>query len=138
MWTPRAFPAREVPIVVPAHDTRFLYPAFPFAPLDPGELGIVDFKATAASGVTGTAERDPMSTATKAKLDTDIDLETRDVRQFALTLDDIPNKLFDAVEEPLGAFLEREGRYALDKSLDAHVLAAINASAPPFGQTGPP
>ena len=125
----------RVPTVVPPQDRRFLYPAFPQQGLDVETLSIVDFRLTSEPGLTG-VERDPTSTAEKAVLDIDVDVETNDIRQFAVTIDEVPVKLFD-VEPALREFLGREGRYALDKALDAHVIAQIEAATPPSGSSGP-
>ncbi len=62
-------------------------------------------------------------------------LVTEAMRQHAVTIDDIPNALFDSVPK-LTSFLGSERQFAVEQSLDAHAMAQIVAAAVAFGMTG--
>jgi hypothetical protein len=85
--------------------------------------------------VSGSVERPPLATDTKADLDLAFTAESEDVTQLAVTVSNVPDKLF-AVETALRGFLQSEAAYALRVALDAYVINAIQASAPPTGSTG--
>jgi hypothetical protein len=117
-------------------DRRFLYPQFPRTTLDVGTLAVVDFRQDSASGtVTGDVVRNPMSVDPKAELDIGITAGSEDVKQFAITIDNVPQALFSA-ESALQAFLRSRMQHVLDLALDTHVLAQIMDAGPPSGSSG--
>jgi hypothetical protein len=128
-------PALYGPFIEKAQDTRHIWEAFPFQQLDPGVLAISDYRQSGARTVTGAVERDPVSTASKAKLALAVTLETPPLKQQALIVDGVPAKLLEI--EGFDLFLRNELAYQLSLSLDKHVLAQIAAAAPPTGSTGP-
>lgn len=114
-------------------DTRFMWSAMPLQ--DAGtNTAIEDFKITAAT-VSGTIERSPSATGTKADLATTTTLVNDPMKQFAITISDIPNVLFNSTPM-LASFMQQQAEFELEKALDAHVLAQIVAATPPFGNTG--
>ena len=119
-------------------DRRFAYPALRQQQIGPGDLAVggftISFTTTGLSGLTG-LERDPLATDPKAELDANVDWEQKDLRQFAITMDDVPVKLLEA-EDQLRALLEGEMQYRLDLALDQHVISGIGAATPPSGSTG--
>jgi hypothetical protein len=52
-----------------------------------------------------------------------------------MTIDDIPNAIFESVSS-MRAFLNNEGSFQVQKALDAHVMSQIVAASLPFGTTG--
>jgi hypothetical protein len=57
------------------------------------------------------------------------------LKQVAVTINDVPNQLLESVAA-MRAFLDQEGRFQVEKAIDAHVMSQIVAAAPPFGTTG--
>jgi hypothetical protein len=95
---------------------------------------VSDFRQT-VRGVTGTVERSPVATTEKARLGVGIEHVLDPSRQLAVLLDEVPNAVLAAA--PLfRRFFDSEGRLAIDKALDAHVLGRILAADPPRGLTG--
>ena len=125
----------RAPLAQPAQDNRFLFPALPQRSLDDGVLAIVDFVQSGSRAVSGSIERDPMATTEKAELALALSAESEDVKQLAVTVSDVPEKLF-AAEPALNGFLREEIGYALRVALDAYVVGALEGSAPPAGLTG--
>lgn len=128
-------PAVRAPFAPLGQDRRFLFPSLVRQPLDNTELAVSEFRQTGSRTVTGSVERDPVATTTKAKLDLSIELATESARQFAVVIDDVPNKLFE-VEPALMGFLNNELGYQVNLAVDAHALAQITAATPPSGSTG--
>ncbi|RBY83732.1 hypothetical protein DQ238_01245 [Geodermatophilus sp. TF02-6] len=114
-------------------DSRFLWPALPRA--DAGtNTAVADFRQTARA-VTGAVERAIDATTTKAELDVTLTAVSEPMKQLAVTIRDIPNAILEA-ESLLRQFLNSEGRFVVERELDAHVERQIVAAAPPFGNTG--
>jgi hypothetical protein len=114
---------------------QILYSAFPQQGLAGAEFAISDFTISfSASGVTG-VERPVDATTEKADVPATVALATPQVRQFAVTIHDVPAKLFDNFGA-LTAFLEQEMRRRLDLAIDEHVVGKIVAATPPSGSTG--
>jgi len=127
----------RAPAQAPPQDRRFAYPALAQRSVDSGDLAIGAFTieyTTGASELTG-IERAPTATDPKAELEADVGWESKDLRQFAVTMDDVPVKVLEA-EDQLRALLESEMRYRIELALDAHVISAIEAATPPSGSTG--
>jgi hypothetical protein len=55
--------------------------------------------------------------------------------QQAVIIPDVSNAVLESVPS-LRAFLNGEGVFQLNKSLDSHAMSQIVAAAPPFGMTG--
>jgi hypothetical protein len=122
------------PTIAPlGQDRRFLYTNLPSENVE-GTSAVQDFKQTART-LTGTPVRDLDATGDKAKLDITLSSVTEALKQVAVTIDDIPNAIFESVSS-LRAFLNTEGAFQVQKALDTHVLAQIVAASPPFGTTG--
>jgi hypothetical protein len=146
-WTA---PSYEIEGVVPmARDVRYLYPLLRSQQVEQGDLGIQEIKQTGERKVTGAVEREPMSTSDKAKLATGLTLEQVPLKQLAVYADEIPDKLFDAVQglgdnavavPPLGPgsllleWLRDEMVYQLDRALDTHIIGQLIAAKPAFGE----
>jgi hypothetical protein len=128
-------PALMQAFIAKAQDQRHIHEAFPVTQLDPTVLAIADYRQTGSRTVTGSVERDPASTESKAKLALSVELETPPLKQQAIVLDDVPVKLIEAIEG-FDAFLRNEMVYQLNLALDAHTLAQITAAAPPSGKEG--
>jgi hypothetical protein len=127
---------RRIPAAAPPQDRRFAYPALMRRPVDAGDLAVGGFTVSFGSDpVSGAVERDPMATTAKAELGATVGWDSKDLRQFAVTLDEIPVKVLE-VEDQLRALLESEARYRIDLAFDDHVVSAIEAAAPPSGSTG--
>lgn len=122
------------PEIVPSgYDTRWLYPNLVRS--DAGTATVIqDFKQSART-LTGTVKRALDATSTKANVDVTLALVTEALSQFAVTINDIPNALLESVRM-IRSFLSNEGRFQVEKAIDAHVFAQIVAAAPPFGNTG--
>jgi hypothetical protein len=145
-------PAYEVEDIQPmGRDVRFLYPLLRRTQVDQGDMAIQEFRQTGTRTVTGSVERDLVSTAAKASLGLSLELVTPPLKQLAIVAEGVPAKLFDAVQglgdaaPPLGGmisggllldWLTGEQAYQLDKSLDAMWLATIVAAKPAFSETG--
>ncbi|MGI8517662.1 MAG: phage major capsid protein [Acidimicrobiia bacterium] len=115
-------------------DSRFLYPLLPTTDLD-GALSVQTFRQTGARTVTGTIQRDPTASTDKAILALTLTAVNTSVVQEAIIIDAIPTAVLESIES-LREFLDSEGRWQIAKAIDAHVLAQIVASSPPFGMTG--
>ena len=125
---------RADPVVVPmGRDQRFLNAALIQESVD-GETAVQDFKQTART-VTGSVQRALDATTTKASLDVTLTLVTETLVQQAIIIPDVPNAVLESIA-PLRNFLNAEGTFQINKSLDAHAMSQIVAAAPPFGQTG--
>jgi hypothetical protein len=57
------------------------------------------------------------------------------VSQFAVTINSVPNAIFESIDL-MRQFLNTEGRFQVEKALDAHVFAQVVAASPPFGTSG--
>jgi hypothetical protein len=128
----------RAPLAAPPQDRRFDYPALRRAPVGSGDLAVggftVSFTTTGLSELDA-IERAPTSTEPKAELDGSIGWESKDLKQFAVVLDDIPVAVLNA-EDQLRGVLEGEMSYRIDLAVDAHVISQIEAAAPPSGSTG--
>jgi len=125
---------RADPVVVPmGRDQRFLNANLVSESVD-AETSISDFKQTVRT-VTGSVQRALDASTTKASLDVTLALVTETLLQQAVVIPDIPNAIFESVPS-LKAFLNSEGTFQINKSLDAHSMSQIVASSPPFGMTG--
>jgi hypothetical protein len=125
---------RADPVGVPmGKDERFLNSVLIQQPVD-GETAVQDFRQTART-VTGSVQRALDASTTKASLDVTLTLVTETLVQQAIIIPDVPNAIFESVPS-LKEFLNSEGRFQINKSLDSHAMSQIVAAAPPFGQTG--
>lgn len=133
-WPGAADLNKRQPITSPlGQDTRWLWPNLVTEAA--GENAAVqDFRQSART-LTGTVKRALDATTDKAKLETTIALITEALSQFAVTIDDVPNQIFESVPQFL-AFMRSEGEFQVNKAIDDHVMAQIVAAAPPFGTTG--
>jgi hypothetical protein len=129
-------PSMEVPFVQTARDERHIWQAIPPGePVDIGTAAITDYKQTGSRTVTGSVERDPIATTSKAKLGLAVSLENLPLKQFAVVVNEVPAKLFDFI--PIfQQFLVSELSYQISLALDAHVLAEIAAASPPTSKEG--
>jgi hypothetical protein len=133
------FPGEELwrradPTIAPlGQDRRFLYTNLPTENVD-GVSAVQDFKQTART-LTGNPVRDLDATTDKAKVDVTLTSVVESLKQVAVTIDDIPNAIFESVSS-LRAYLNSEGAFQVQKALDGHVMAQIVAAAPPFGTSG--
>lgn len=122
------------PTIAPlGRDRRFLYSNLPSQNVE-GASAVADFRQTARS-LTGTPVRDLDATTDKASLDITLASVVEKLKQVAVTINSIPNALFESVDS-MRAFLNTEGRHQVEKALDAHVMAQIVAASPPFGTSG--
>jgi hypothetical protein len=120
-------------IVPMGKDERFLWPLLPST--DTGRmLSIEDYRQTART-LTGTVERAIDATTAKATVDVTLALVTEALKQEAVLMPSIPNAILQNIPT-LDTFMASEGRFQIDKALDAHVLAQIVAATPAFGNTG--
>ncbi|MBA3737326.1 MAG: hypothetical protein H0W97_02035 [Actinobacteria bacterium] len=115
-------------------DGRFLYPYLEQQNVE-GAASVQTFRQTGARTVTGTVERVLGATTDKATLGLTLTLVNEALKEQAVIIDAVPNAVMESVDM-LRQFLESEGKFQLNKSLDAHVMAQIVAAAPPFGTTG--
>ena len=130
-------PTLRAPVAAPAQDRRFAYPVLARAQVG-DDLAVGGFTvAFADPGVTGVSgiERVPISTEEKAELEATIGWDSKDLKQFAVTLDNVPQAILDA-EDQLRGVLETEMKYRVNLALDQHVVTGIEAAAPPSGKTG--
>ncbi len=125
---------RTEPVTVSlGQDTRFLYPNLQIQ--DAGDAGsIQDFKQSARTLV-GTVKRALDATSDKAHVDSTLAIVNEALSQFAITVDDVPNQLFESVGN-LRGFLDQEARFQIQVALDSHVVSQIAAAGPAFGNTG--
>jgi hypothetical protein len=132
-----AAPTRTSP-PPPVQDRRHAYPVLRQERIDSGDLSVggvtIEYTTFGLSGLTG-IERPPTSADPKADLDANIGWQSKDVSQFAVICDDVPQAVLNA-EDQLRALLEGEMRYRIDLQIDQHVLSGIAALAPPSGSTG--
>jgi hypothetical protein len=99
-----------------------------------GASAVQDFKQTVRT-LTGNAVRDLDAATDKASLDVTLTSVTESLKQVAVTINDIPNAIFESVGS-MRAYLNQEGAFQVQKALDTHVMAQIVAAAPPFGTSG--
>ena len=118
-----------------ARDERHLFNVFPSEAFEDSDLGVSDYRQTGERTVSGSVERDPVSTAAKAQLAIEVTAETLPLKQVAVVLEKVPSKLIEALST-FQAFLQNEMAYQLRVALDAHVSAAITAAEPTKGETG--
>lgn len=114
-------------------DSRFLWPSLPSEDVG-SNTAVEDFKQTARA-VTGDVERAVDATTTKASLDVTITAAVQAIKQFAITIDSIPNIVLESSSQ-MASFLSGEGQFQVNKALDDHVLDQIVAATPAFGNTG--
>ena len=93
-----------------------------------------DFRQSVRT-LTGNAVRDLDATTDKATLDVTLTNVVESLKQVAVTIDAIPNSIFESVSS-MRAYLNQEGAFQVQKALDTHVLSQIVAAAPPFGTSG--
>lgn len=138
-WTPDAgssrAPSYRAPMVEKAADRRFVYSVFQRQQIDSGDLAITEYVQFGQRAVTGSVERDPSAITDKASVGLQVKLATENVKQFAVVVENVPAKLFDA-EPALTAFLRNELQLQVSLALDQHVVSQIEMAAPPSGQTG--
>lgn len=120
-------------IVPLGRDTRFLWPTLPQE--DAGTNTAVSDFVQSARTLTGTVERAVDATTTKANLDVTIAATVEAIKQFAVTINSVPNVVLESMSQ-MGAFLAGQGQFQVNKALDDHVLAQIVAASPAFGNTG--
>jgi hypothetical protein len=85
--------------------------------------------------VAGNVERDPLSAAEKATLSLSVAYANEPLRQLAVMIDDVPNKLLESIER-FGDYLDAEARYVLLRAADTHTIARILAANPLVGSGG--
>jgi hypothetical protein len=127
---------------LPSTSNRWLFPVFSQQPFGAtgADLVTTDFVLTFSNsqltgGLTGGIERDPDSTATKAKLTPTVVLAYPQAKQYAAILDNVPSKVFDsqaAVRALLGTELARQ----LSERFDEACVDALEAANPPHSSTG--
>ena len=114
-------------------DARFLWPSL--TSVDAGRnTAVSDFVQTVRT-LTGAVERAIDAVTVKATVDTTIVSSVEPIKQFAVTLDSVPNAVLESAPQII-AFLDGEGRFQVNKAIDTHVLAQIVAATPAFGNTG--
>ena len=128
-WAPMA------PQLAPlGRDSRFLYPNLDIR--DAGEATSVEtFRQTGARTVTGSVMRDLDATTIKADLALTLTAVNEPLVQAAVTVSNLPNQVLQSVDGVID-FLNSEGLYQVQLSVDAHVYGAIEDANPPFGLTG--
>jgi hypothetical protein len=126
-------PSRPGGVVAMGRDSRFLHPHL-IQEDTGGATAVQDFKQTARS-VSGDVERGLTATSEKARLSTTTELVTAPVRQFAVVIEDIPNAVLESAPQ-FRAYWDAEGRFQVDRALDAHVVAQIEAAGPTVGESG--
>lgn len=114
-------------------DQRFLWPNLPMENAR-NSTAVSDFVQSVRT-LTGTVERAIDAVTTKATVDATIVASVEAIKQFAVTLDSVPNAVLESVPQ-ISAFLDGEGRFQVNKAIDTHVLAQIVAATPAFGNTG--
>lgn len=119
-------------------DERYIYQLI--EGVDAGDsLFVADFRLTARSETTtstgGPVERDPKGTAKKALLNVTVASFTEPIKQLAIIADGLPNAVVASAPQ-LTSVLSSEMQKALNKALDAHVLAAITAASPETATSG--
>lgn len=122
-------PTRPTTVLL-GQDTRFLYPHLPTTDVQ-GASAVQDFRQSARTLV-GTVKRALDATTDKANVDVTLDLVTENLSQFAVTINDVPNAILESIDL-LRQFLNSEGRFQVEKALDAHVFAQVVVASPPFG-----
>lgn len=120
-------------ITASGRDQRFLWPNLPRVDAN-GWTSVEDFRQTART-VTGDVERDIDADTDKAVLDVTLEHVVEAMKQWAVTIDDIPNAILQSMRN-LRTFLDGEGRFQVEQAIDTHVMAQIVAATPPFGNTG--
>ena len=125
---------RLAPVTVPmGQDRRFLYPNLPTTDVNDA-TAIQDFRQTVRT-LTGSVQRNLDAATAKATVDSTLALVTESLSEFAVTINDVPNAILESV--PLMTdFLNAEGKFQVEKAIDAHAFSQIVAAAPPFGVTG--
>jgi hypothetical protein len=129
-------PAIEAPFTQSARDERHIWTVFPSGePVDVEIAAITDYRQKGSRTVTGSVERDPVATTSKAKLGLEVELVSAPLKQFAVVIEKVPAKLFDFIPV-FQAFLNNEAAYQVSLALDAHCLAQIAAATPASGLEG--
>jgi len=114
-------------------DRRFLWPNLPSTHVG-SETAVSDYVQSVRT-LTGTVERAVDAATTKANVDVTVAASVEAVKQFAVTINSIPNVVLQSGPS-MAAFLGGEGSFQVNKALDAHVLAQIVAATPAFATTG--
>jgi hypothetical protein len=133
------FPGEETwrvdgPTIAPLwQDRRWLFSNLPTQNVE-GASAVQDFRQSVRT-LTGNAVRDLDATTDKATLDVTLTNVVESLKQVAVTIDAIPNSIFESVSS-MRAYLNQEGAFQVQKALDTHVLSQIVAAAPPFGTSG--
>lgn len=128
------FPALVSPDVAgKVADRRYLHPFLPSEDLG-DSLAIQDFKQTVET-VTGTIERDPAATGTKATYDGTVTSVTDAVKQVALVAPDIPAAVVNALPA-FGSWLDTELSQQIGRAVDAHVVGQIVTATPGVTNVG--
>jgi hypothetical protein len=128
-------PSVAGPFVSKPADRRFLYPLLQHESVDGGALALTEYKQTGSRTVTGEVERDPVNDSVKADLALGVTLATPSLKQFAVTISNVPSQLLESIDV-FYSFLRSEMGYQLDLAVDAHVLAQVAAATPEHGKTG--
>jgi hypothetical protein len=134
------FPAAEnlnrlAPVIAGlGQDQRFLHPHLVGQAVE-GETAVQTFRQDSPRSITGTVERGLTATTDKATLGLTLTHVVEALKMQAIIIDAVPNAILESVDT-MSAFLESEGRFQINRSLDTHVLAQIVAASPPFGTTG--
>lgn len=114
-------------------DRRYVHPFLPQEDLG-DSLSIQDFKQTVET-VTGTIERDPAATGTKATYDGTVTSVTDAVKQVALVAPDIPAAVVNALPA-FGSWLDTELSQQIGRAVDKHVVDQVVAAVPGITNVG--
>lgn len=114
-------------------DRRYVHPFLPQEDLG-DSLSIQDFKQTVET-VTGTIERDPAATGTKATYDGTVTSVTDPVKQVALVAPDIPAAVVNALPA-FGSWLDTELSQQIGRAVDKHVVDQVVAAVPGITNVG--
>jgi hypothetical protein len=128
------FPPRLLPDVAgKIADRRYLFPFLEQAELG-SNLAIHDFQQTVET-VTGTIERAPSATGTKATYQGTVVSVVSAAKQVALVATDVPAAIVEALPA-FNAWLERELGQRIGRAVDDHVKTAILAATPAVTNKG--
>lgn len=128
--------------VAPADlSSRFLFPALESEPIggDAADVVTTDFTVSfqvgeLTGGLTG-VERAPEAVTDKANMQHTISIATPTLRQFAVVVEDLPNKIWDN-QTALQAYFENEVARQMARTFDAKVVGQIQSAGPLNSSTG--
>jgi len=108
-------------------DVRRMFEALPSSDPGAGALHVEHFEVASHGVASGTVQRVPTATTTKAEVDTTIAYETLDLVQWAATISTIPAQLLES-QPKLASTLQAVLGVELEKSMDLHVYVKIDDS----------